>query len=152
MGSLRLAAAFAVAVLSGVLILMPPASGRFVVEKESLAVLSPESIKGRHDASIANFGVPNYGGTLTGVVIYPDEGRTGCDAFEDGPFHSKSKRPVILLVDRGGNRSIDRSCVLCSSILKSSASLPSFSRLLLRSEGVQRAAGRRCSGPRRRHL
>ncbi|XP_074588970.1 vacuolar-sorting receptor 6-like [Curcuma longa] len=103
MGSLRLAAAaFAVAVLSGVLILMPPASGRFVVEKESLAVLSPESIKGRHDASIANFGVPNYGGTLTGVVIYPDQGRTGCDAFEDGPFHSKSKRPVILLVDRGG--------------------------------------------------
>ncbi|XP_042462894.1 vacuolar-sorting receptor 6-like [Zingiber officinale] len=98
MGSLRLAAAVA-AVLSWVL--MPPASGRFVVEKESISVVSPESIKGRHDASIANFGVPNYGGTLTGVVIYPSRGRTGCNAFEDGPFQSKSKRPVVLLVDRG---------------------------------------------------
>ncbi|KAG6528626.1 hypothetical protein ZIOFF_010805 [Zingiber officinale] len=99
MGSLRLAAAAVAAVLSWVL--MPPASGRFVVEKESISVVSPESIKGRHDASIANFGVPNYGGTLTGVVIYPSRGRTGCNAFEDGPFQSKSKRPVVLLVDRG---------------------------------------------------
>lgn len=77
------------------------------MEKESIIVVAPESIKGRHDGSIANFGVPNYGGTLTGVVIYPDRGRTGCDAFDGGPFQSKSKRPVVLLVDRGGNRTID---------------------------------------------
>lgn len=106
MGNLRLAVVAAtVAVLYGVLI--QPASGRFVVEKESITVIAPESIKGRHDGSIANFGVPNYGGTLTGVVIYPGRGRTGCNAFEGGPFQSKSKRPVVLLVDRGGNRTID---------------------------------------------
>ncbi|KAG6536144.1 hypothetical protein ZIOFF_001188 [Zingiber officinale] len=97
MATLRLAAAVA-ALLA---VLMRPASGRFVVEKESITVIAPESIEGRHDASIANFGVPNYGGTLTGVVIYPDREQNGCIAFDGDPFRSKSKRPVILLVDRG---------------------------------------------------
>lgn len=100
MATLRLAAAAVAALLA---VLMRPASGRFVVEKESITVIAPESIEGRQDASIANFGVPNYGGTLTGVVIYPDKGRNGCNAFDGDPFRSKSKRPVILLVDRGGN-------------------------------------------------
>ncbi|XP_064993853.1 vacuolar-sorting receptor 6-like [Musa acuminata AAA Group] len=77
------------------------AAGRFVVEMESISVVSPTSLRGRHDAAIANFGVPNYGGTLTGVVVYPDKGRTGCHAFGGDPFRSKSGRPVILLVDRG---------------------------------------------------
>jgi hypothetical protein len=45
--------------------------------------------------------VPDYGGTLTGVVIYPDKKATGCDDF-DTKFKSKSRRPVILLIDRGG--------------------------------------------------
>lgn len=78
------------------------AAGRFVVEMESISVVSPTSLRGRHAAAIANFGVPNYGGTLTGVVVYPDKGRTGCNAFGGDPFRSKSGRPVILLVDRGG--------------------------------------------------
>ncbi|XP_074560109.1 vacuolar-sorting receptor 6-like [Curcuma longa] len=99
MATLRLAVAAAVAALLAVL--MRPASGRFVVEKESITVIAPKSIEGRHDASIANFGVPNYGGTLTGVVIYPDRGPNGCSAFDGDRFRSKSKRPVILLVDRG---------------------------------------------------
>ncbi|WOL03352.1 hypothetical protein Cni_G12072 [Canna indica] len=94
----HMAVALRLAVLA---VLLTAASSRFVVEKESISVVSPESLKGRRDAAIANFGVPNYGGTLAGVVVYPDKGRTGCSAFAGGPFQSKSKRPVILLVDRG---------------------------------------------------
>jgi hypothetical protein len=77
------------------------ARARFVVEKSSVRVLAPEHIRGHHDAAIGNFGVPDYGGTLTGVVIYPDTKPTGCDDF-DAKFKAKSRRPVILLLDRGG--------------------------------------------------
>ncbi|XP_010914289.1 vacuolar-sorting receptor 6 [Elaeis guineensis] len=76
-------------------------AGRFIVEKSSIRVLSPEHIRGHHDAAIANFGVPEYGGTMNGVVMYPDKGTTGCDPFTNGAFKSKTKRPVILLLDRG---------------------------------------------------
>ncbi|KAF0904884.1 hypothetical protein E2562_038609 [Oryza meyeriana var. granulata] len=77
-----------------------PVMGRFVVEKSSVRVLAPEHIRGHHDAAIGNFGVPDYGGTLTGVVVYPDKKATGCVEF-DAKFKSKSRRPVILLLDRG---------------------------------------------------
>ncbi|CAD5174275.1 unnamed protein product [Musa acuminata subsp. malaccensis] len=76
-------------------------SGRFVVEKNGVRVIRPEHIRGRHDAAIANFGVPHYGGTLLGVVMYPDKNTTACDAFDGTPFKFRSRRPVILLVDRG---------------------------------------------------
>ena len=79
---------------------------RFIVEKSSIRVLSPEHIRGHHDAAIANFGVPEYGGTMNGVVMYPDKGTTGCDPFTNGAFKSKTKRPVILLLDRGGDHII----------------------------------------------
>lgn len=82
-------------------LLMVAVRGRFVVEKSSVRVLAPEHIRGHHDAAIGNFGVPDYGGTLTGVVIYPDKKATGCDEF-DAKFKAKSRRPVILLLDRGG--------------------------------------------------
>ena len=78
-------------------------SGRFVVEKNSVRVIRPEQIRGRHDAAIANFGVPHYGGTMVGVVKFPDKNSTtACNAFNGTPFKSRSRRPVILLVDRGG--------------------------------------------------
>lgn len=80
--------------------MVAPARGRFVVEKSSVRVLAPEHIRGHHDAAIGNFGVPDYGGTLTGVVLYPDKKATGCAQFPDR-FRSKSGRPVVLLLDRG---------------------------------------------------
>ncbi|KAM0915178.1 hypothetical protein ACQ4PT_011069 [Festuca glaucescens] len=80
--------------------ILQPAQGRFVVEKSSVRVLAPEHIRGHHDAAIGNFGVPDYGGTLTGVVLYPDAKATGCADFPS-KFKSKSGRPVILLLDRG---------------------------------------------------
>ncbi|RWW56528.1 hypothetical protein BHE74_00036748 [Ensete ventricosum] len=77
-------------------------SGRFVVEKNSVRVIRPEHIRGRHDAAIANFGVPHYGGTMVGVVKFPDKNSTtACNAFNGTPFKSRSRRPVFLLVDRG---------------------------------------------------
>ncbi|KAG1365137.1 vacuolar-sorting receptor 6 [Cocos nucifera] len=76
-------------------------SSRFIVEKSGIRVLSPEHIRSHHDAAIANFGVPDYGGTMTGVIAYPDKGTTGCEHFNNGPFKSRTRRPVILLLDRG---------------------------------------------------
>ncbi|XP_042433403.1 vacuolar-sorting receptor 6-like [Zingiber officinale] len=77
------------------------ASARFVVEKSAVKVIRPEHIKGRHDAALANFGVPNYGGTMVGVVKY-QVNSTACNAFDGEPFKTgASRRPAILLVDRG---------------------------------------------------
>nr|CAB3488224.1 unnamed protein product [Digitaria exilis] len=80
------------------------ASARFIVEKNSVTVVSPRSLRGHHEAAIANYGVPEYGGALTGVVMYPDDAKlgTGCGPFGDKKFRSPSGRPVVLLVDRGG--------------------------------------------------
>lgn len=76
---------------------------RFVVEKSSIRILDPSHIRSKHDAAIGNFGVPDYGGSMVGTVVYPDTGATGCSPFEgDKPFRSKSSRPNILLLDRGG--------------------------------------------------
>ncbi|KAJ3679267.1 hypothetical protein LUZ60_017278 [Juncus effusus] len=82
------------------LFLLGSVSCRFIVEKNSIRVISPHHIRGHHDAAIANYGVPNYGGTLIGVVIYPDKNSNGCEKF-DTTFKTKSRRPVILLLDRG---------------------------------------------------
>ncbi|XP_062160816.1 vacuolar-sorting receptor 6-like [Alnus glutinosa] len=75
---------------------------RFVVEKSSISVLSPLSMRSKRDGSIGNFGIPDYGGFMLGSVVYPEKGSTGCQAFEgDKPFKAKFPRPTILLLDRG---------------------------------------------------
>ena len=79
--------------------------GRFLVEKNSLKVLSPESIKGNYDSAIGNFGIPQYGGSMAGTVVYPKDNRKGCQKFEDSGISFKSKPgalPTFVLVDRGG--------------------------------------------------
>lgn len=88
-------------VITAFLFILGSVYGRFIVEKSSVKVVSPRHIRGHHDAALANFGLPNYGGTLVGVVIYPDKKSNGCEKF-DTTFKSKSRRPVILLLDRGG--------------------------------------------------
>ncbi|GMJ12807.1 vaculolar sorting receptor 3, VACUOLAR SORTING RECEPTOR 3, binding protein of 80 kDa 2;2 [Hibiscus trionum] len=77
---------------------------RFVVEKNSLRVTSPEKIKGTHNSAIGNFGIPQYGGTLAGVVVYPKENRKGCKSFHDYGISFRSKSgalPNFVLIDRG---------------------------------------------------
>lgn len=80
-------------------------TGRFVVEKNSLRVISPDSIKGTHDSAIGNFGIPQYGGSMAGTVVYPKENRKGCKSFQDSGISFKAKPgalPIFVLVDRGG--------------------------------------------------
>lgn len=89
---------------------MKETEGRFVVEKSSISVLSPIDLKSKHDAAIGNFGVPDYGGSMVGTVVYPKKPAStfGCSQFEgDQPFKSKSSRPTILLLDRGGKSMFD---------------------------------------------
>ena len=100
----------ALVVVVAVMATVRPARGRFVVEKSSVRVLAPEHIRGHHDAAIGNFGVPRYGGTLTGVVLYPDAKATGCAQFP-AKFKSKSGRPVVLLLDRGGTHIVLHSLI-----------------------------------------
>lgn len=88
-------------VLSG---LVGPCVGRFVVEKNSLRVTSPESLKDVYECAIGNFGVPQYGGTMVGTVVYPKANQKSCKPFEDVDISFKSRPgglPKFILVDRG---------------------------------------------------
>ncbi|KAM3313437.1 hypothetical protein ACQJBY_032808 [Aegilops geniculata] len=77
-------------------------AGRFVVEKNSVQVTSPESLKGKYECAIGNFGLPQYGGTLQGWVVYPKDNRQACKEF-DVSFkgHKSGARPNFVLIDRG---------------------------------------------------
>ncbi|MBA0556984.1 hypothetical protein Golob_027043, partial [Gossypium lobatum] len=77
---------------------------RFVVEKNSLRLTSPEKIRGTYDSAIGNFGIPQYGGSMAGAVVYPKENQKGCKSFDDFGISFKSKPgalPTFVLVDRG---------------------------------------------------
>ncbi|CAK9322205.1 unnamed protein product [Citrullus colocynthis] len=84
--------------------LVPLCMARFVVEKNSLRVTSPEKIRGTYDSAIGNFGIPQYGGSLAGVVVYPKENQKGCKDFSDFHISFQSKPgslPIFVMVDRG---------------------------------------------------
>lgn len=74
------------------------------MEKNSLRVTSPESLKDVYECAIGNFGVPQYGGTMVGTVVYPKANQKACKSFEDVEISFKSKPgglPTFLLADRG---------------------------------------------------
>lgn len=77
--------------------------GRFVVEKNSLKVTSPDKLKDTYECAIGNFGIPQYGGTLVGAVIYPKSNQKACKTFDDdATFKSKpGSLPIFFLADRG---------------------------------------------------
>lgn len=79
---------------------------RFVVEKNSLKITSPAGLKDEYECAIGNFGVPQYGGSLAGSVVYSKVNHLACKSFADFDVSFKSStpgvRPVFLLVDRGG--------------------------------------------------
>jgi len=86
--------------------------GKFFVETSSLTITSPESLKGSYDSAIGNFGVPQYGGTMAGTVVYPAKQADGCTPFTEslkGP--NTGGRPVFALLDRGGNIFCSQDCV-----------------------------------------
>ncbi|KAJ0703335.1 putative EGF-like calcium-binding domain, PA domain-containing protein [Helianthus annuus] len=87
-----------------IILVVKETEGRFVVEKNSISVLSPESLRSKQDAAIGNFGLPDYGGSMVGTVVYPQKPASsfGCSRFDgDKPFKSNSSRPTILVLDRG---------------------------------------------------
>ncbi|KAK2352463.1 Vacuolar-sorting receptor 1 [Trifolium repens] len=78
--------------------------GRFVVEKNNLKITSPKSLRGIYECAIGNFGVPKYGGTMIGTVVYPKYNQNGCTKFNDADTSLGSKPgsfPTFVLVDRG---------------------------------------------------
>ncbi|XP_076893868.1 vacuolar-sorting receptor 1-like [Bidens hawaiensis] len=78
---------------------------RFVVENISLKVTSPEKLKDTYKCALANFGIPRYGGTLTGVVRYRKANHEACHELTDDISFKPKKPgglPVFLLADRGG--------------------------------------------------
>jgi hypothetical protein len=85
-----------------ILLLRLSAEARFVVEKNSLMVIAPQNMRGKHDCAIGNFGIPQYGGSMAGTVVYPKSNSHGCDEFSES-FRSKAGAlPNFLLIDRGG--------------------------------------------------
>lgn len=78
--------------------------GKFVVETNSFKVTYPAAINGSYQCAIANFGIPRYGGSITGNVVYPESNQLACSNFENETFIGKTKQsPLFLLADRGGN-------------------------------------------------
>ncbi|CAH2059333.1 unnamed protein product [Thlaspi arvense] len=73
---------------------------RFFVEESSVTVLNSWAMGAKHDAAIADFGIPNYGGFMIGSVVYAGQGDYGCDSFNK-TFKPKYSYPTILLIDRG---------------------------------------------------
>ncbi|XP_022984499.1 vacuolar-sorting receptor 4-like [Cucurbita maxima] len=86
------------------LCLVSLSAAKFVVEKNSLRVTSPERIRGTYDSAIGNFGIPQYGGSLAGMLVYPKENQKGCKEFSDFHVSFQSKPgslPLFVMVDRG---------------------------------------------------
>ncbi|XP_078164126.1 vacuolar-sorting receptor 1-like [Carex rostrata] len=84
-----------------ILLLCLSAEARFVVEKNSLMVIAPQEMRGKHDSAIGNFGIPQYGGSMAGTVVYAKSNSHGCDEFTES-FRSKAGAlPNFLLIDRG---------------------------------------------------
>eukprot|EP00270_Netrium_digitus_P020198 TRINITY_DN8230_c0_g1_i1.p1 TRINITY_DN8230_c0_g1~~TRINITY_DN8230_c0_g1_i1.p1 ORF type:complete len:646 (+),score=135.92 TRINITY_DN8230_c0_g1_i1:41-1939(+) len=79
-------------------------SAKFLVEKHSLTVTSPASIKGTYESAIANFGIPEYGGSMVGTIVYPSVDSDACFPFTSGDHNFKPSPgalPTVVLVDRG---------------------------------------------------
>lgn len=74
------------------------------MEKNSLMVTSPDSIRGKFDSAIGNFGIPQYGGSMAGLVAYPKDNKKGCKDFNGFDISFKAKpgaMPTFVLLDRG---------------------------------------------------
>jgi len=86
------------------LLMISSVLGRYVVEENSINVIAPYSLRGKRNSSIGNFGVPDYGGTMIGKLVYPEKGKFGCKSFEElgVPFSKLDSEILFLLVDRRG--------------------------------------------------
>ncbi|XP_044948450.1 vacuolar-sorting receptor 1-like [Hordeum vulgare subsp. vulgare] len=73
--------------------------------KSRLRVMSPPELEGAYGCASADFGFPQHGGSMTGVVVYPRYNGQACSNFDEYGISLRSRRagalPVFLLVDRG---------------------------------------------------
>ncbi|QDZ19326.1 vacuolar-sorting receptor [Chloropicon primus] len=78
---------------------------RFHVETHAIRVSEPRDLQGDYEAAMGDFGVPLYGGTLTGRVHAPRSNRRGCEKFGGRDFEGSEwtsrTTPTIALIDRG---------------------------------------------------
>ncbi|KAK7308798.1 hypothetical protein RJT34_05042 [Clitoria ternatea] len=81
--------------------LLAVSMGKFVVEKNSLKVVSPDKVAGTYDSSIGNFGIPQYGGSMSGNIVFPKDNNKGCKEFDQSFKSHPGALPTILLLDRG---------------------------------------------------
>eukprot|EP00217_Crustomastix_stigmatica_P016077 CAMPEP_0183792688 /NCGR_PEP_ID=MMETSP0803_2-20130417/2733_1 /TAXON_ID=195967 /ORGANISM="Crustomastix stigmata, Strain CCMP3273" /LENGTH=687 /DNA_ID=CAMNT_0026037053 /DNA_START=123 /DNA_END=2186 /DNA_ORIENTATION=- len=89
-------AAVALAALGG-------ADASFVVEQGKLKILFPPMAQGTYNVSLANFGVPFYGGELQARVVYPPTNRDACAPFGGWSAGEGADpgEPTVVMVDRG---------------------------------------------------
>ncbi|KAK9804303.1 hypothetical protein WJX72_005862 [[Myrmecia] bisecta] len=82
--------------------LLPASSlGQWVVETNSFRIKEPSNLAGEFDAAIGDFGVPLYGASLVGELVYLTANDKGCSVFDKHLTGKAGNLPVILLVDRG---------------------------------------------------
>ena len=96
---------------------------RFVVEKNSINILAPESIAGKHDSAIGNFGAPDYGGSMILDVQTLSSSSKGSDSDGCKPFEPEAfkrtgpkSNPTVALLDRGGLFSFSSPSILNSFV------------------------------------
>lgn len=75
----------------------------FHVETHSVVVHQPLALRGSFDAAVADFGVPLYGGSLLGKLVYlSGQDALACETLETHLDHpSNGMYAVVALVDRG---------------------------------------------------
>lgn len=76
--------------------LAPPCPLAFLGPPATLETATPPPLLPK-----LQFGVPLYGGTMTGSVLFVRETRLGCSEFA-APLPAGGALPPVLLVDRGG--------------------------------------------------
>lgn len=64
---------------------------------------------GVYPCAIGKFGVPQFGGSMVGIVAYPISNRKACKSFDGLDISFKSNPgglPTFLIADRGGQISL----------------------------------------------
>ncbi|KAL5988195.1 hypothetical protein ACLOJK_035958 [Asimina triloba] len=76
-------------------------SASLVLERKSLKVTSPASLRGEYNSAIGTFGLPRLAESQAGTVVYPNENEKGCLGFRQSYKAKPDALPTFLLLDRG---------------------------------------------------
>ena len=76
------------------------------VDTSGFQVVAPQALKSLYSAGMrhrdALFGMPPYGGSLTGILVYATQAvnQTGCTKLTRDPTWPQNS-PIVVLIDRG---------------------------------------------------